>query len=56
MTTNDPEPRQEELDELQRDIDEVRAEIEDGTPETEQRKFIERGDHGPVDDTIAPPG
>ncbi len=55
MTTNDPEPRQEELDELQRDIDEVRAEV-DEPPDTEQRRFNERGTEGPVDDTIVPPG
>lgn len=55
MTTNEPEPRQEELDELQREIDETRADADDA-PATEERRFHERGTEGPVDDTIAPPG
>jgi hypothetical protein len=53
--TVDPKRAQDKLDELQGDIDEARQHLADEQGETE-RKFIESGDRGPVDDTIVPPG
>jgi hypothetical protein len=53
--TIDPEREQAKLDELQEDIDEARRGLADELGEND-RTFIESGDRGPVDDTIAPPG
>lgn len=49
------ETADERLDALGADIQRVRQETEDPIDQ-EDRQFIDRGDQGPVDDTIAPPG
>lgn len=59
----DPELSQDRLDDLQEGIDKMRDRVDDEAGGTEpllpeadtDRSFVEPGEEGPVDDTIAPP-
>lgn len=56
MTTPDPQKAEERLDELDSRIEEQRRELAEMTGQDDEPRFIDSGEHGPVDDTIAPPG
>lgn len=49
--------QEERLEKLGEDIERQRKDIGDAQSALEnEQQFIESGEHGPVDDTIAPPG
>lgn len=51
---DDQQAEQERLDALQDRIDEVHEDVNEGTELDDEQRFIDSGEHGPVDDTIAP--
>ncbi len=50
------DPSQEKLDQLDERIDDLGDRLAEEEGQVEERRFVDRGEMGPVDDTIVPPG
>ena len=50
------EPTQERLDQLDERIDDVADRLAEEEGQVEERRFVDPGEIGPVDDAIVPPG